>query len=554
MLPTDTHGADPEPQPTDARSHCLLSSFLILALGIALYFPAINWGLPATFSWSQDTIAGVRTLGAVEEWPARWRGVYPPLHYLVLRAAYEPVLRHWSTSGGLVLDPQTGRSALAEPQAPKTGVLFLIAGLLSATMAVGAGLVLYAAARQLTDDDAPAVAAAAAFMIGADFTYFAHLGNVDVPSLFWFVGSVFFYLRLCREVTLRDAALLGLFGSLAISTKDATACAYPGMAVALLAIEIRRQPTWRSFLRKTLESLHRREWIAGLAAFTIPYVLLNGVLWNLRDYITRMKHGLAITSDAVYAQHHRYNDLVELLRAVGHYAASSVGWPMLAAMLLAVVYTLRRHRTTALLILVPAASYLLLLLSTARFVYARFLFPVLALFAILVGITAGDLWKRKLFGMWTRNLIVFAVLVPSVAYAMAVNAEMLTDSRYDAEAWFLEHVRSPADVGAFCKPQYLPRLHELGYATFLVEMERESFDHPQPEYLVLSSFDYEDYDDSQQRCMNDLLNERLGYREVARFQRRFLGAGASYLGLAGWGTPPIGKISPTVIILQRTNQ
>lgn len=552
MVPPEAKDGHPDVSGENPRSHHLLSSLLIFSLGIALYLPAINWGLPATTSWSQDTIAGVRTLGAVEEWPGRWHGIYPPLHYLLLRAVYEPILRHWSRSGGLILNPETGKTELAEPQTARTGTLFLVAGLVSAIMAVGTGLVLYAAARRLTDDEPSAVAAAVALMIGADFTYFAHLGNVDVPSIFWFACSVFFYLRLCHAVTLRDAVLLGLCGSLAMSTKDAIAGAYPGMAVALLVLEIRLQPPWRSFLRKVLENLRRREWLAGLAAFILPYVLLNGILWNPHDYLTRMRFGLALSSDAVFAQHHRYSNFVELLGATIFHAASSVGWPMLAAMLIAVIYTLRRRRRTAFLILTPAVSYLLIVLGATRFVYARFLFPAIALVAILVGITAGDFWKRKLYATWMRNLIVFSVLIPSLAYAMAVNAEMLTDSRYDAEAWFLENVPPPADVGAFCKPHYLPRLHELGYSTFLVTMKRESFNRPQPEYLILTSFDYESYDETQTACMSELLTERLGYREVARFQRRYLGAGASYLGLAGWFTPPLGKISPTLIILRRT--
>lgn len=552
MVPPEAKDGQSDLAGKPPRSHQLLSLFLIFSLGIALYLPAINWGLPARTSWSQDTIAGVRTLGAVEEWPSRWHGIYPPLHYLLLRAAYEPILRHWSHSGGLTVNPETGQTELSEPQTARTGTLFLVAGLLSAIMAVGTGLVLYAAARRLTDDDPSAVAAAVALMIGGDFTYFAHLGNVDVPSVFWFACSVYFYLRLCHKVTLRDSVLLGLCGSLAMSTKDAVAGAYPGMAAALLALEIRRRPPGHSFPRKILESLCRREWLAGLFTFILPYLLLNGIPWNLHDYRTRMRFGLAISSDVVFTQHHRYSNPAELLGATILHAASSVGWPMLAAMLVAVLYTLRRRRRTAFLILAPAVSYLFIVLGATRFVYARFLLPVFALVAILVGITADDLWKRKLYSTWMRNLIVFMVLIPSLAYAMAVNAEMLTDSRYDAETWFLENVPPPADVGAFCKPQYLPRLHELGYATFLVTMKPESFDRPQPEYLVLTSFDYESYDETQRVCMNELLSERLGYREVARFQHRYLGAGSSYLSLAGWFTPSLGKISPTLIILRRT--
>jgi hypothetical protein len=128
---------------------------------------------------------------------------------------------------------------------------------------------------------------------------------------------------------------------------------------------------------------------------------------------------------------------------------------------------------------------------------------------------------------------------------------MLTDSRYAAEKWFLANVPRSATVGAFSHPQYLPRIHEQGYTTYQVEMNRESFDRPQPEYLLLTSYNYEDFNEAERACLGDLLAGRLGYTPVAAFAGRFLGTGSNWLSLAGWGTPTPGKISPTITILHR---
>jgi hypothetical protein len=116
----------------------------------------------------------------------------------------------------------------------------------------------------------------------------------------------------------------------------------------------------------------------------------------------------------------------------------------------------------------------------------------------------------------------------------------------------VEHVERPTSVGAFSKPQYLPRLPELGYATYQVEMARESFDRPQPDYLVLSSYNYEDFDHAQQVCMRELLAGHLGYTPVVTFGGRYLGTGSCWLSIAGWATPTPGKISPTITVLRRT--
>jgi hypothetical protein len=82
-------------------------------------------------------------------------------------------------------------------------------------------------------------------------------------------------------------------------------------------------------------------------------------------------------------------------------------------------------------------------------------------------------------------------------------------------------------------------------------MARESFDQPQPEYLILTSYNYEDFDDEQKACVRDLLAGRLGFHAVQNFRGRYLDTGSSWLSLAGWGAPTPGKISPTVTILRR---
>ena len=102
------------------------------------------------------------------------------------------------------------------------------------------------------------------------------------------------------------------------------------------------------------------------------------------------------------------------------------------------------------------------------------------------------------------------------------------------------------------KPQYLPRLSGQGYATFGVTMAEESFKRPQPDYLILTSYNYEDFDEEQTACMKKLLAGHLGYRPVAAFTGQYLGTGSSWLSLAGWGSPTAGKISPTVTILRRS--
>ena len=523
----------------------------IASLGLALFLPGITWGLPGTSSWSQDTIAAYRTIGAVEGWPDQWKGRYPPLHYLLLRAAYEPVLTYWEHTGQRVVDPQTGRMVLKPPHAPKVGLLILIARAFTVVMAIATGLGLWAATRRLTCDDTAALAAALALMGGAAFTYFAHLGNVDIPALCWFAWSVYFYARAVQSSSWTSCLWLGLFASLAACTKDAVAAVYPGMAIVLLVAETSRrrltQPRWRALTSAVLQP----RWLVGLAAFALPYLVINGVLDNPGGYLARIRYWVAPASDSVLAGEYRYPNQLRLLLGTLHFAAGGVGWPMLAVMVVSVIYALRRHVRLTLVMLLPAAVYYVSVIAQIRFVYARFLFPPIALVCVLVGVAVAAWLRRKDLTAEVRWGVPCLILVPTICYAVALDAEMLRDSRYAVEGWFVDNVEPSSEVGAFSRPQYLPRLGDLGYPTYLVAMTRDAFDRPQPRYLILTSYNYEDFSARQMACMKDLLSGQLGYQPVATFKGQYLGTGSSWLSLAGWGAPVPGKISPTVTVLRR---
>lgn len=527
------------------------SPWILIVLGLALYLPGIDWGLPAVSSWSQDTIAAQRTIGAVAGWPKVWRGRYPPLHYLVLSTAYRPILSSWERSGQRSTDAETGVSTIQPPHAPKIGLLILVARCMSVVMAIATGLGVWMAARRLTHNETAALLAAVTLMVGAAFTYFAHLGNVDVPSMCWLAWSVYFYVRAVESSSWVDCLWLGVFAALAVTTKDAAVGILPGMAIVLLVAEICRKGSKQHRWRAVMSALCQWRWLIGLAAFVLPYLLINGVPFDPQGFLARMRYWISPASDSVLAGEYRHSSQFALLWQTLRVTAGGVGWPMLAAMVIAVAYTLRRHMRWALIMLVPAVGYYVIIIAQIKFVYARFLFPPLAMVCILLGVALADLVRRGDRGGGLGWSLLTLLLLISVAHCVAVDMEMITDSRYDAEAWFAEHVEPPSSIGAFSKAQYLPRLVEQGYATYSVEMTRESFVRPQPDFLVLSSYNFEDFDEAQTSCMKDLLAGQLGYELVVTFRGRYLGTGSSWLSLAGWGALAPGKISPTVVVMRR---
>ena len=210
------HTTNGEETPTAQHvARCSLPKWVpplvIAVVGLSLYVPGIRWGLPGAESWSQDTIAGVRTIGPMHYWPDRWVGRYPPLQYAVNRLAYEPLYRHWRSQGVLGVHESTGIEIPVERQPERYGLLILVSRWITVVMALACGWGIFLTGRRLMGDDAVALAGALMMMIGAAFCYFAHLGNVDVPAMCWFALSAYFYVTACRGGGRISCALLGFF-------------------------------------------------------------------------------------------------------------------------------------------------------------------------------------------------------------------------------------------------------------------------------------------------------------------------------------------------------
>lgn len=537
---------------------------VITVLAAVLYLPAIDWGLPAYNSWSQDTIAGPNRTFVVKDWPHRWLGRYPPLHYLVNARLYDIIESYWRWRGWLSIDPVSGLKVLAEPRVVRLGSLILASHIVTWLMAVGTGLGLFFAARRLTGDAPAALFCALMFMSGADFAYFARLGNVDVPSMFWFAWALAAYARLLDTGRTRDGVLLGLLAAAAVATKDGVVGTLPGMAIVLIVhgLLTRRLETPIPAGPDETGSIRRCRVVLcpafmwGLVAFIVPVLYINGAFHNWHGFAARLAYWLDESADTVQARQHRYDGQLALLGATVRYAGAAVGWPMLAAMIFGAAAALRYHRRVALITLIPLVSYYLLTIGWAMgFVYARFLFPMLALASIPAGWSMARWLRNPRAALIRRLFVILVIALPTLAYSSAVTLEMLTDSRYDAERWLDDHVPPGATIGVFSKPQYLPRLLERGYPLREIRMENTALAATDAEWLVVSSFETDSYNEKQITTLDRLLSGGFGFEVAASFTGRgFLDPRRCMLALPAIGTEPPGKISPRVTILRRISR
>src|SRR5262249_50656244 len=116
------------------------------------------------------------------------------------------------------------------------------------------------------------VGAAALVALTPTFVYYAKMGNLDVPYLFWFALSLLFFLRAWRRARVVDVVLFALAAALAVATKDQAFALYV-LTVPALAWRVRRPP-----LLALLAGV-------GLAAFAV----LGGVVFNPGGWLDHVR-------------------------------------------------------------------------------------------------------------------------------------------------------------------------------------------------------------------------------------------------------------------------
>lgn len=526
------------------------AGLLLLALiSLKLNTWGLSWGMPSVVSWAPDTIAGSRTLFTVDKWPDRWPGHYPPLHFLVNQAAYWPVLSHWQDNGELAWDQSTGQPRLAPPMAAKIGLLVMISRVLTVLMSTGAVVVLALVARDLFGDPLSGLLAGLTLATCAEWVFFSHLGNLDVPHSFWLVLSLYAYVRACQTDRARWYVLLGLFAAFSTCTKDAVAGAYVGVAVMLAATRvIKHRGAGQPLPRALLAAVHPKMLFA-LAAFLFPYVTIQGIWANPDGYISRL--GFYLGGSGVSEFNQAYQGQLWLAIESLAEAARGLGWPLLALMFAAAVYGLLRRSRQALLMILPALGYYLIVPANIHFVYARMLFPVYICLAVLVGGLCADWLRYRQLPAVIRIGSVALVFLSCVGYCAAVDLEMLNDTRARAERWLIRNVDTSHPLGVFSPPQYLPRFSPDALHAVPLEMSPQTFASPGPAYLLLTSHNYDAFNQNQQQCLTRLLAGQSGFQVIASFSKQYLWPQRRWYALAGWGTRGAGKSSPDITVLRR---
>jgi len=465
--------------------HSLLITILILST--CLYMDGISWGLPSFSAWAVDEVLPSQVLRGMQAgFTDGWSEKYPPLHFYLLAILYLPV--YWLHRGDFhqLLD-----------DLPTYTTLFYLGRFLSVVMGVGIVYCVYRLAREIYSRSA-ALWTTLMTAILLPMVYYAKVVNLEVPYLFWVMGSFIFYIRILKYHFLKDYVLFAILGAIAVSTKDQAYGFYiltPFFILWHYSQLLKRHPDSRQEFPLWIQVLRDRRLSYPLLAGITTFVLLNNLLFNWQGFLQHLDLITAGSASVVPRYEQTLWGHLQMFAQSWRHIRFAFGWPIYLiclAGLLTALWKPRQH-LLALMLWVPLISYYLTYITVIVFNDVRYLLPINLILTVFGGQWLAQWFQRSqesqgpqrsqrsqsvdrsehpTHNRWLlwRSLAIGLVFIYSFFYAYSINVLMKHDSRYTVEAWMAENMAQDAMILATGAKRYLPRVEDQ-YANVDIEME-----------------------------------------------------------------------------------
>jgi dolichyl-phosphate-mannose-protein mannosyltransferase len=402
-----------------ARRAGLLRALAATIAVLSFQAAALDWGQPAPYDLSPDSLWPMASRGIVRAWPfgARPADKYPEGGHLVAGLVEEAAAAALLDARGAAAFAEVERSVRARQSAPgfQPALALLECGsdqsdLLAPVTRAGristlvlSGLLVLSAAAAAGALIGPRLAWSAALFTGllpAVVHYGATL-NVDVPALAWAAASFALVLIARRRGGAWRLFAAGAAAGLSVATKDPLAAFVPGIVLPLL---LRAPPgtTRRGALAR---------FAVGAAA---TFLLASGALVP-----SLFRAHLAFVFGQGSQPYRQFDLSPGGLAGLGRATADAllaagslvgIGGIVAAAAVAILKWRSRPMRSATLLVCAPAVAYFFLFLAPIGYVYPRFTLPIgfVGAVALALAVARAPGWPRK-------NLRMIAVVVLALA-------------------------------------------------------------------------------------------------------------------------------------------
>lgn len=522
-----------------------LALLALLAVAAVLFAIGIDWGMPHWFGWTADELHPTSWGEALSPRTYDgWHTRYPPLHFAVLQGLSWPL--------------RLGLDAAELPKLQRIVWLTYFARVVSLLLSLATVVLVYRIGREV-HGHRTGLFAAAILVCVAPYVYYAKMGNLDAPYIFWFAFSLLFYVRILRHHRARDYALFALMAAAAVCTKDQAYGLYGLAPLPILWSLARREHPDRNVLAGIGRSLVDRRFLLAAAAATVGFVVLQMIPWNLVRFTRHVELLVGPMSDNYQDYQNTPEGHGQLLALFLRQIAFCLN-PVLAAVATAgtawTVWRGTRGRggdepflIGSLVFLV--VSYYVTFLSQILFSFDRYILPIALLLAFPAARLLTELTAQQGRFVPLRRAAVAGLFAYSFLYAASVDARMLVDTRYGVEAYVREHAERPGSAAAIGRRKHVPRFRFVDWERALRRdglwferwLRRE-----RPEYLAINVSDLRR--EGEIRLYQRLARGEMGYRLVGLRRGEPL---FDLLDLEGSGTSQR-FINPEIALFERVDE
>ena len=434
----------------------------VLAITFVVFAVGFGWGLPASDGWDNDGVAPRDFLVALSETFSSGPTFdsaylhYAPVHLTLLGVLTLPI----SITAVLNSASHAPADVIHEIlKVPYMTAIMCVSRVVAIAMALG---IVYAMAKIGEELGTKRTGVFVAVVCGCNavLVYYAHTSCLDVPALFW--GS-FALLTLVRAIARHEPRLLRRFAVLvvlAVGSKDQAYALFvlgaPLAVATFFVLDAWARQNARAVLREAAVAC-----AIGVALFLV----VDGVAFNPAGFRARIAF---LTGPASKDYNYYSRDLLgralavrdSILYFVDYYPPAFGG--LFALGLAGVIARGRKDRTKLAAGLVPLfgiVSFTLLFTLVALRTEHRFLLPHMVLWSVYGGL--GLEWLVMSTAPGWRRMVGRTAAVLTVGWgafmAADMDANLVFDTRYDAEDWLRAHVVPGDTIETYGLNCYLPR-------------------------------------------------------------------------------------------------
>ncbi len=522
-------------------------ALLFLAL-LAVYLIEILHGLPnRDIVWGYDANPLIPLIAAkkifLEGWNAGWHSAYPNFHYYVLLLFLGPYMAAQWLLGNLSGLQMGGGYPYGLKDFDTIFMhLALITRLVSVAMALGTAYLVYRIGQALHSNRA-GVFAACIIGFSPAVVYYVHVETLDVPMLFWLSAALYCYVRVLQTFELRFYIWLAVLAAVSTATKDYAYGAFVLLPLPLAAALARHAYGSNSPAALARAAFDRRHLIA-LAAFVAAFAIAENWVWNFNGFVNHVRLAGGFVpppSGGVITTSFGRLDLFSLQRLGSGLRIMTfvLGWAGIAVCIGGLVYAGLRKRKIAGILLWPAASYYVFAVVPTLPAGSLIERPYMPL-GVMLAIIGGVLLARVSQSPRVLSKVVWIGAVAAMALnAVAMDAALITDPRYQAERWLGQHVAAGAKLEFYGLRSELPRADPQWNSAILnvastplndmklseEYLAQEALADRNPDWIVVSEAYLRSYSADQGKGVDHALhaffqklrNGELKYAQVARF-------------------------------------